>query len=284
MSVTDQQPAGEHPAGGDPREALQDRIAADSLTTRRDYLRIVTTVSGGLAVGGIGVAAGILHRHGDGEEGKAPEPKRIAGGLPPGESIAFRYPGEEDRAVAVRLDDGTLVGYSAVCTHLACAVLWRKDRGTEGELYCPCHEGVFDARSGEVTAGPPPRGLPKVVVVEQDDGSVWAVGTTRSGESVEEGLCRQLGGERPELAARIGCPGADGGAEAPPRAATGPRVRNRATGERSAPRADGGRGAGSRVTGPAVRPAPAAGSASVTGPGRGAGAASATADNPGGRA
>ncbi|MFC8339727.1 ubiquinol-cytochrome c reductase iron-sulfur subunit [Streptomyces rubiginosohelvolus] len=284
MSVTDQQPAGEHPAGGDPREALQDRIAADSLTTRRDYLRIVTTVSGGLAVGGIGVAAGILHRHGDGEEGKAPEPKRIAAGLPPGESIAFRYPGEEDRAVAVRLDDGTLVGYSAVCTHLACAVLWRKDRGTEGELYCPCHEGVFDARSGEVTAGPPPRGLPKVVVVEQDDGSVWAVGTTRSGESVEEGLCRQLGGERPELAARIGCPGAEGGAEAPPRAATGTRARNRAAGERPVPRADGARDAGSRVTGPAVRPAPAAGSGSVAGLGRGAGAASATPENPGGRA
>ncbi|MFJ9323606.1 Rieske (2Fe-2S) protein [Streptomyces globisporus] len=284
MNVTDQHPAGEHPAGGDPREALQDRIAADSLTTRRDYLRIVTTVSGGLAVGGIGVAAGILHRHGDGEEGKAPEPKRIAAGLLPGESIAFRYPGEEDRAVAVRLDDGTLVGYSAVCTHLACAVLWRKDRGTEGELYCPCHEGVFDARSGEVTAGPPPRGLPKVVVIEQDDGSVWAVGTTRSGESVEEGLCRQLGGERPELAARIGCPGTDGGAESPPRAATAPRARNRATGERSAPRADGARGAGSRVTGPAVRPAPAAGSGSVTGPGGGVGAASATAENPGGRA
>ncbi|NEE54658.1 (2Fe-2S)-binding protein, partial [Streptomyces sp. SID8455] len=75
---TEQQQGGEHPSGGDPREALQDRIAADSLTSRRDYLRIVTTVSGGLAVGGIGVAAGILHRHGDGEEGKAPEPKRIA--------------------------------------------------------------------------------------------------------------------------------------------------------------------------------------------------------------
>lgn len=129
MSVTEQPPAGEHPAGGDPREALQDRIAADSLTTRRDYLRIVTTVSGGLAVGGIGVAAGMLHRHGDDEKGKAPEPKRIAGRLLPGESIAFRYPGDEDRAVAVRLGDGTLVGYSAVCTHLACAVLWREDRG-----------------------------------------------------------------------------------------------------------------------------------------------------------
>ncbi|MCX5411951.1 ubiquinol-cytochrome c reductase iron-sulfur subunit [Streptomyces sp. NBC_00059] len=217
MSVTEQQqPGNDHNSGNDPRDALHDRIAADSLTTRRDYLRIVATVSGGLAVGGLAVAGGILHRHGDPDDGKAPAPKQIAAQLLPGESLAFRYPGDEDRAVAVRMNDGTLVGYSAVCTHLACAVLWRKDRGTEGELYCPCHEGVFDARTGEVTAGPPPRGLPKVALTELEDGSVWAVGTTRSGESIEAGLCRQLADERPDLASRIGCPGTGGGAEAPP--------------------------------------------------------------------
>ncbi|MFF4247565.1 ubiquinol-cytochrome c reductase iron-sulfur subunit [Streptomyces sp. NPDC001822] len=215
MSVTEQEQPGRDNSGGDPREALHDRIAADSLTTRRDYLRIVATVSGGLAVGGLGVAGGILHRQGETEDGKAPAPKQIAARLLPGQSLAFRYPGDEDRAVAVRMDDGTLVGYSAVCTHLACAVLWRKERGSEGELYCPCHEGVFDARTGEVTAGPPPRGLPKVALTELEDGSIWAVGTTRSGESIEEGLCRQLGDGRPDLAARIGCPGT-GGAEAPP--------------------------------------------------------------------
>ncbi|MFD8821475.1 ubiquinol-cytochrome c reductase iron-sulfur subunit [Streptomyces sp. NPDC059605] len=215
-------PAVDRPAGGDPREALHDRIAADSLTTRRDYLRIVATVSGGLAVGGLGVASGILPRHGDPDDAKAPAPKRIAGQLLPGESVSFHYPDEEDRAVAVRLDDGTLVGYSAICTHLACAVLWRKDRGSEGELYCPCHEGVFDARTGEVTAGPPPRGLPKVVLVEQTDGSIWAIGTTRSGESVEHGLCRQLGEDRPDLASRIGCPSVRGGGAEAPEAGTSP--------------------------------------------------------------
>ncbi|MEV7401628.1 Rieske (2Fe-2S) protein [Streptomyces sp. NPDC091267] len=209
MSVTGQQPS------GDPRGALHDRIAADSLTTRRDYLRIVATVSGGLAVGGLGVAGGILPRHGDPDDNKALEPKRVSGQLLPGESVSFHYPDEEDVAVAVRLNDGTLVGYSAICTHLACAVLWRKDRGSEGELYCPCHEGVFDARTGEVTAGPPPRGLPKVALTEQPDGSIWAVGTTRSGESIEHGLCRQLGDDRSDLASRIGCPGAKRGAEAP---------------------------------------------------------------------
>ncbi|MFF2922073.1 ubiquinol-cytochrome c reductase iron-sulfur subunit [Streptomyces celluloflavus] len=221
MSTTQQPPAGngnpERPEHGSdqpseqPRDglsaqdeaALRDRISADSLTTRRDYLRIVVTVSGGLAIGGLGVAGGVLHRHGDG----GGEAKRIADRLPAGESLAFRYPGDEDRAVAIRLADGSLVGYSAICTHLACAVLWRKDRGEEGELYCPCHEGVFDPRSGDVTAGPPPRALPKVVLYERADGSIWAIGTARSGESIDQGLCRELKQNNPELASRVGCPG-----------------------------------------------------------------------------
>ncbi|MFD3695673.1 ubiquinol-cytochrome c reductase iron-sulfur subunit [Streptomyces sp. NPDC058646] len=210
MSVTEQPaPAsGPDPAGEDAAAArLRDRISADSLTTRRDYLRIVATVSGGLAAGGVGVAAGILHRHGDSE--KLPETKKVADVLPPGRSVAFRFPGDEDRALAVRLADGTLVGYSAVCTHLACAVLWREDRGNDGELYCPCHEGVFDARTGEVTAGPPPRPLPRIFLTEQPDGSVWAVATARSGEPAGEALCRQFLDSRPEMAQQLGCPGAD---------------------------------------------------------------------------
>ncbi|MFH8259488.1 ubiquinol-cytochrome c reductase iron-sulfur subunit [Streptomyces roseolus] len=217
MSVTDPQPPAPDAGADAAQEALRDRIAADSLSTRRDYLRIVATVSGGLAVGGVAVASGILHRHGDPDG--TPEVKKVADALPPGESLAFRYPGDEDRAIAVRMEDGTLAGYSAVCTHLACAVLWRKDRGSEGELYCPCHEGVFDARTGEVTAGPPPRGLPKVILVEQVDGSVWAIGTARSGESLQEGYCRQRGAGTPPCAAlRAGAPAARSGTERSERA------------------------------------------------------------------
>ncbi|MGP3922458.1 Rieske (2Fe-2S) protein [Streptomyces sp. 8N616] len=200
MSVTEEADRRAAPPAG------PGRTGAGSLTTRRDYLRIVTVVSGGLALGGAGVAGGMLHREGDSEG--SPGPKRIAARLAVGEAVAFRYPGAEDRAVAVRLSDGSLVGYSAVCTHMACAVLWRENRGSEGELYCPCHEGVFDILTGEVAAGPPPRGLPKVVVVERLDGSVWAIGTARSGESLEEGLCRQLLKDYPETAREIGCPGA----------------------------------------------------------------------------
>ncbi|RSS48060.1 Rieske (2Fe-2S) protein [Streptomyces sp. WAC07061] len=211
MSVTQQPAPGSGPGpdagGGDAAaDQLRDRISADSLTTRRDYLRIVATVSGGLAVGGVAVASGILHRHGDSET--MPEAKKVTDQLAPGESVAFRFPGDEDRALAIRLGDGSLVAYSAVCTHLACAVLWREDRGPEGELYCPCHEGVFDARTGEVTAGPPPRPLPRIFLTERSDGSVWAVATARSGEPAREALCRQFGDSQPETAQRLGCPGA----------------------------------------------------------------------------
>ncbi|WP_033213527.1 ubiquinol-cytochrome c reductase iron-sulfur subunit [Kitasatospora phosalacinea] len=181
--------------------ALKERISADSLTTRRDYLRIVATVSGGLVVGSAVVSAGVLHRHGDG--GAAP--LKVADRLERGEAVSFDYPGEDDRAMAIRLPDGTLVGYSAVCTHLACGVLWRRDHGADGDLYCPCHEGQFDSRTGEVTGGPPPRPLPKVVVVEDAQGAVWALGTARSGESEEAGLCRGLRERDPALAEAAGC-------------------------------------------------------------------------------
>ncbi|MFE9427650.1 Rieske (2Fe-2S) protein [Kitasatospora sp. NPDC006697] len=179
----------------------EERVRADSLTTRRDYLRIVTTVSGGLAVGSTVIAAGVLPRHGD---GGAP-PLLVAPHLTRGQAVAFDYPTDRDRAMAVRLDDGTLVGYSTVCTHLACGVLWQPGRGDEGELYCPCHDGVFDVRTGAVKSGPPPRPLPKVVLVEDARGRVWAIGTARSGESEQQGLCRQLRERDPVAAEQAGC-------------------------------------------------------------------------------
>ena len=151
------------------RDAQLERIRADTPVTRRDYLRILVTVSGGLAAGAAGVAIGLFRRHGSGTAA----PAKVADRLEPGQAVAFRYPGEDDRALAIRLPDGRLVGWSAVCTHLACAVLWRQE---DGHLECPCHDGVFDPATGEVLAGPPPRPLP-AVRLREDAGGIWAVGT-----------------------------------------------------------------------------------------------------------
>lgn len=157
------------PSDDEGTRALLERIRADAPVTRRDYLRILVTLSGGLLAAGVAVAAGLFHRHGEGSA----SPKRVADELAPGEAVAFRYPGEDDRALAVRLPDGRLVAYSSICTHLACAVLWRAEAN---HLECPCHDGVFDPATGEVVAGPPPRPLPRVRLREDGEG-IWAVGS-----------------------------------------------------------------------------------------------------------
>jgi nitrite reductase/ring-hydroxylating ferredoxin subunit len=36
--------------------------------------------------------------------------------------------------------------------HLGCVVYWSPERE---QMLCPCHEGVFDPRTGGVVAGPP---------------------------------------------------------------------------------------------------------------------------------
>jgi nitrite reductase/ring-hydroxylating ferredoxin subunit len=143
-----------------------ERIRSDAPVTRRDYLRILVTISGGLVVGAGAVAAGVFPRR-TGSIGAV----RIAGAIAPGQAVTFSYPGPEDRAIAVRLADEQLVAYSSICTHLACGVLWEE---REEALICPCHDGRFAASTGAVLAGPPPRPLPVIELEERADG-IYAV-------------------------------------------------------------------------------------------------------------
>lgn len=151
-----------------PPESREKRLKEGGLISRRDYLRMLVIASGGLLIGTAGLASGIFRRHGA-EAGPA---KRMAGSVAKGKMVTFSYPGDDDPVIAMRLNDGELVAFSSVCTHLSCAVLWRREKGV---LECPCHNGIFDERTGEVVAGPPPRPLPKVRLEERSDG-VYAVG------------------------------------------------------------------------------------------------------------
>lgn len=63
----------------------------------------------------------------------------------------------------VRTGEDTLVGLSAVCTHLHCILTWNE---ADGVLRCPCHDGAFDL-NGNVLHGPPPRPLQKYRVDTQ---------------------------------------------------------------------------------------------------------------------
>jgi Rieske Fe-S protein len=51
--------------------------------------------------------------------------------------------------------DGTYRALSAICTHLGCTVQYRPDLR---EIWCPCHNGIYNLNGGNVS-GPPPRPL-----------------------------------------------------------------------------------------------------------------------------
>jgi quinol---cytochrome c reductase iron-sulfur subunit, bacillus type len=69
-------------------------------------------------------------------------------------------------AVWVYTPDGEkFKAYNGHCTHLGCGFIFDKDRG---HFYCPCHHGEFDVKSGNVLAGPPPRGLDELKVEVRD--------------------------------------------------------------------------------------------------------------------
>jgi len=80
------------------------------------------------------------------------------GELAPNTAKIFKF--GSTPAILVNTQEGTLLAFSAVCTHLTCTVNYEPSTGT---LYCPCHNGRFDM-AGNVVSGPPPRPIETYVV------------------------------------------------------------------------------------------------------------------------
>lgn len=141
--------------------------------TRREFVRYLVLASGAFAAGSVGVAAWTALRP---INRGAPRAIVALSAVAVGGAHLFRYPTEHDPAILVRLAGDRLMAFSQKCTHLGCVVYF--DRGSN-EMRCPCHEGVFDARSGLVVAGPPQRPLGRILVEARGDGMVWALGEGR---------------------------------------------------------------------------------------------------------
>jgi Rieske Fe-S protein len=75
------------------------------------------------------------------------------GELAPNSAKIFKF--GSTPAVLINTQEGKLLAFTAVCTHLTCTVTYETSTGT---LYCPCHNGRFDL-AGNVISGPPPRPL-----------------------------------------------------------------------------------------------------------------------------
>ena len=140
----------------------------DAAVSRRELLGLAALTSAALFLGTLVLA--VVGRRDDRRRGS---PRLIEGGLSvaPGEALYFHYPGKDDQAVLLRLANGETVAYSQKCTHLSCSVYLNE--GTQ-ELLCPCHDGKFNAVTGEPIAGPPQRRLPRIRL-EQRGSELYAI-------------------------------------------------------------------------------------------------------------
>jgi Rieske Fe-S protein len=146
------------------------QVAAEEEVTRRDFARYLVLGAGVMAAGNVGIAAWTQLR-----SINTGEPRAIIAlaDVAVGSTFLFRYPGDNDPAVLLRLGDQDVVGFSQKCTHLGCVVYFQAD---EDRWHCPCHEGNFETRSGDVISGPPTRPLGRIDMEIRDDGMIWALG------------------------------------------------------------------------------------------------------------
>jgi Rieske Fe-S protein len=68
----------------------------------------------------------------------------------------FNFAGRPCLVIRVPDPDKVIVrAFCAVCTHLECTVEYRE---AKGDIFCNCHNGVYDL-NGRNVSGPPPRPL-----------------------------------------------------------------------------------------------------------------------------
>lgn len=127
--------------------------------TRREFAKFLCLVSGGLALGNLYVLA-------KGKEKRTKADKDFfvckKEELPVGGTKTFVLEGSTIPYILIHLESGDFKAYEQKCTHLSCAVFYKP--GT-GKIECPCHNGWFDALTGKVLQGPPPRPLPHLDVI-----------------------------------------------------------------------------------------------------------------------
>jgi menaquinol-cytochrome c reductase iron-sulfur subunit len=142
---------------------------ADHEVSRRDFIKITTTIVGGAIGAALGLPAVIylldpVFKAGA-KEGWVPVGKvaDMQIGVPyPFYFTRVQVNGWERTSTShggyalLRSEDPSdLLVLNSQCTHLACTVNW----SAEAQAYlCPCHDGKF-GKDGAVLSGPPPRPL-----------------------------------------------------------------------------------------------------------------------------
>jgi Rieske Fe-S protein len=80
--------------------------------------------------------------------------------------VVLTSDGVRRRAKGLPLRPGEDVkAFNAICTHMDCTVQYRAD---QGDIFCNCHDGVYDL-NGRNVSGPPPRPLEEYKVSFRGD-------------------------------------------------------------------------------------------------------------------
>ncbi len=80
--------------------------------------------------------------------------------------VVLTSDGARRRARGLPLRPGEDVkAFNAICTHVDCTVEYRAEKG---EIFCNCHDGVYDL-NGRNVSGPPPRPLEEYKVSFRGD-------------------------------------------------------------------------------------------------------------------
>jgi Rieske Fe-S protein len=69
--------------------------------------------------------------------------------------VVLTTEGAKRQAAGEPLRSDDVRAFNALCTHIDCTVKYRADKG---DIFCACHEGVYDL-NGRNISGPPPRPL-----------------------------------------------------------------------------------------------------------------------------
>lgn len=123
------------------------------------------------------VAGGPTPAAASAQPSSAPAANQIAtlSSLQPRTALPFTDPSSGDPAMLIRLADGNVVAFDALCTHQGCTVQYDQPSGL---LFCPCHGAVFDpTHNADVLQGPAPVALAALpLVVNKATGAITLKG------------------------------------------------------------------------------------------------------------
>lgn len=74
--------------------------------------------------------------------------------LPKESAMIFKFGGRP--ALLIHHGDDSWTALSAVCTHLGCTVQFDP---AKTRIFCACHGGIYDSKTGSNVSGPPPKPL-----------------------------------------------------------------------------------------------------------------------------